>query len=192
MVLQGAGSVEAACGARRRGLRRPPPCRVAAKVRLDGRETPDVGWCSAPAVKVTMRDCFHQPRIGFAVKGTLAPATGASVVRSCEPDPAGLTDSSGAVELVFRAIGGQGTAHVVLTLGFPGPIPHAPASLTFDFTSPDQDGSGDPHAPVTVVDLGMWAAGLGAYRRASDFDCNGTVNINDLGIWAGGLTKSCP
>ncbi len=161
----------------------PSPCQY--RFRSDG-------GLDALHVKVTPRDCFFLPRAGFAVKGTLVPATGASVVRSCEPDPVGWTDSSGAAELVFRAIGGQGTARVVLTLGLASPIPHAPASLVFDFTSPDQDGNGDAHAPVSVIDLGMWAAGLGAYRRASDFDCNGTVNILDLGVWAGGLGKSCP
>jgi hypothetical protein len=65
----------------------------------------------------------------------------------------------------------------------------------FLMTSPDLSASCGAGAVVQVdiVDLGMWAVGLGGYVLQSDYSCDGLVGVVDLGIWAGGLgTPACP
>lgn len=144
-------------------------------------------------VRVTLRDCFLDPIAGYPLEARLVPTSAASVLCTCAPDPAGSTDADGFVDLAFRAVGGRGTARVVLRfLGADGPFEHAPPGLTVDFTSPDLDASCEASRPVNVIDLAIWVSGMSAYRKASDFDCNGTVGVNDLGIWASAMRRGCP
>lgn len=140
---------------------------------------------------LTLRDCFDTPLPGGTMKATLAAAPGSSVLCGCEPlEQIRNTDLDGVAHFSFRGLGGRGTVRVSLTLVFPATYPFPDLSL--DFTSPDQNGSCEPGGSTTVIDLGIWAAGLSVYRRESDFDCNGTVNVVDLGLWAGGLGRGCP
>ena len=61
--------------------------------------------------------------------------------------------------------------------------------IEFQFTSPDLDASCETSlTSTTVVDLGIWAAGLVAPASRSDYDCSGGLNtVTDLGVWAMGL-----
>jgi hypothetical protein len=144
------------------------------------------------AVDLTLLDCFDQPIPFCDVGATVVPQSGTLALCSCEPMPQlHQTDAAGAARFEFSRIGGRGHAAVNLTAYCAGAIGFA--SVPFDFTSPDLNGSCEP-APgsaTNVVDLGLWVSGLTSYRVASDFDCSGTVDVVDLGLWASGLGNGC-
>ena len=151
-----------------------------------------LGSLDVLAVDVTLRDCFDEPVPFCDVRATLVPLAGTLALCACEPtSQLRQTDAAGMTRFEFSRIGGRGRAAVNLTALCLGSIGFA--LRPFDFTSPDLNGSCDP-APgsaTNIVDLGLWAAGLSAYRTASDYDCSGTVGIIDLGLWASGLGNGC-
>ena len=144
---------------------------------------------------VTVRDCFDTPVSNCPVTAAVAPApTGTLALCACEPlAKSGTTSPSGVVYFEWRKIGGRGRAEVRLT-AFGGELFGTIPSATFEFTSPDLNGSCQAGSSTTIADLGVFAGGLppSPYRVESDFDCNGIVNVIDLGLWAGGLGIGCP
>lgn len=143
-------------------------------------------------LNVTVRDAFQAPLPGTEVMIELVPDDGSTVLCGC----AGLVqtelaDAAGAVRFDFARLGGHGQIRVDVSLR---PQPADPWFLFCNsirplFTSPDLNASCDPgNVPVaTVVDLGLWAAGLPpGYEPTSDYNCDGTVNVIDLGLWATG------
>jgi len=144
-------------------------------------------------VHVTLRDAFCIPVVQCSTTATITPTAGTPALCSCEGlSKGGFSDINGAIDFVFNRIGGRGSLHLAITARCVGNI--AIAEFEVPFTSPDQDGSCDsaPVYTVNVVDMGIWAAGLGSYVRTSDFTCDGTVGVKDLGMWASGLGTSCP
>lgn len=147
-------------------------------------------------VKVTVRDAFDVPVASCNVKGTLQ-SSGASTIAFCACSPCNpqtaATNASGVVNLVFRKIGGRGNLTCTITAQCTGNI--GLGTRTFDFTSPDLNGScqANPTSSTDVIDLGIWAGGLPpAYNVRSDFNCSGSpVDVVDLGVFAGGLGKGC-
>ena len=145
-------------------------------------------------LKVTLRDAFDAPVGSCGVKVQLLQGAALSfdVCDPCNPQT-GTTAANGVVNLVFRKIGGRGTATAAVTASCTGNI--AIGTRNFTFTSPDLNGSGEscPTSSVNVVDLGAWAAGLPpAYNQFSDYNCSGSpVDVVDLGVYAGGLGKCC-
>ena len=140
---------------------------------------------------VTLRDCFGTPVDDCSLKATLAPRTGTLALCACEPTAQiAQTDAAGFAEFSFRRIGGRGLAEIRLTALCAGNTGFPPRA--FEFTSPDLDGSCQSGSSATIIDLGIFASGMSPYRKASDFDCNGAVNIIDLGMWAQGLGLGCP
>jgi hypothetical protein len=145
-------------------------------------------------VKVTLRDAFDSPVSGCNVNVTLiqGAALAFKVCTPCNP-AAAVTAGNGVANVVFRKIGGRGTASATVTATCTGNI--GIGTRPFTFSSPDLNGSGDncPTISANVVDLGIWAAGLPpAYNQASDYDCSGSpVNVVDLGVFAGGLSVCC-
>lgn len=162
----------------------PSPLSCQYRFRADG------GWDTVRLI-LTLRDCFEAPVGNCSVKATLAPQPGTPALCACEPlDQVAETDATGFAEFSFRRIGGRGPAEVRLTVLCAGSIGFLPRA--FEFTSPDLNGSCESAASTNVADLAIFAAGLSTYRKASDFNCNGTVNITDLGLWAAGLGRGCP
>lgn len=141
---------------------------------------------------LTLRDCMWQPVEGRVVTAGVTPAPGTPAFCRCEPTQTAVTRADGTAEFRFRRIGGRGQGQVRMTLWWDQDSYQWFWPLPFDFTSPDLSGSCESGSSTTVVDLGLFAAGMSGYRRESDFDCNGTVNIIDLGIWSSGLGKGCP
>lgn len=147
-------------------------------------------------LKVTVRDQFDTPVPGARVDVTIAPAAGA-VLCSCEPLlKSGFTDAIGAVPVVFSRLGGRGTLDLAVTAeGYCDGVPVGKIAIwggNVDFTTPDLNGSCEAAASSDVFDLGVWATGLPpAYKKASDYTCDGTVDVFDLGFWAGGLGRGC-
>lgn len=162
----------------------PPPLACQHRFRADGA-------LDELRVLLTLRDCFDVPVDRCAVQATLAPTAQTAAFCACESiEQVAETNPFGAVAFAFRRIGGRGSAEVRLTLLCSGNIGFPP--LGFDFTSPDLSGSCEPGSATTILDLGLWAAGLQSYRRVSDYNCDGLVNVVDLGVWAGGLGHGCP
>lgn len=63
----------------------------------------------------------------------------------------------------------------------------------FDGTSPDLNGScSSEPVPVNVIDLGLFGGCLSSYSQCCDYNCSGDINVVDLGVWAGGLGTGCP
>lgn len=146
--------------------------------------------------KITLRDAFDVPVGSCLVKGTLQ-SSGATTLAFCSCSPCnpqtGSTNASGVVNLVFRKIGGRGNLTLTVTAQCTGNI--GIGSSTFNFTSPDLNGSCQvsPTSSTDVVDLGVFAGGLPpAYNVRSDYNCSGSpVDVVDLGVFAGGLGKGC-
>jgi len=146
--------------------------------------------------KITLRDAFDVPVAGCATKATLQ-SSGATtlafcVCTGCNPQTAS-TGANGVVNLVFRKIGGRGNLTLTVTAQCTGNI--GIGTRTFDFTSPDLNGScqNSPTSSTDVVDLGIFSGGLPpGYNVRSDYNCSGSpVDVVDLGLWAGGLAKGC-
>lgn len=143
-------------------------------------------------VHVTLRDCFENPIADCFVDVTVQPESPADAFCSCEPVTQQVrTDSNGAAVVAFDSIGGRGTLKVCAVSVCLGNIPIG--CDVVPFTSPDLNASCEdaPASSTNVIDLGIWAAGLGTYRQASDYNCDGLVSVLDLGLWAGGLGQGC-
>jgi hypothetical protein len=144
-------------------------------------------------LRVTVRDAFDAP---VANCSTYCNLGGASLVAAqCNGNrKGGLTNAGGVVNFVYRCIGGRGSVQLRVTAVCSGNV--GLCSPTINFTNPDQNASNEgPMLPgsTTVVDLGLWAAGLppSPYLVTSDFNCDGLVSVIDLGLWASGLSKGC-
>ncbi len=147
-------------------------------------------------LKVTLRDAFDLPVASCSVKGTLQ-SSGASTLSFCACSPCnpqtGTTNAAGVVNLVFRKIGGRGNLTATVTATCTGNI--GIGNRTFDFTSPDLNGScqASPTSSTDVIDLGVFAGALPpGYNIRGDYNCSGSpVDVVDLGVFAGGLGKGC-
>jgi hypothetical protein len=140
-------------------------------------------------VLVTVRDAFDVPVPDCSTSITLHPIAQTLSFCSCCPSTQGVrTDNEGVMSLVFDKLGGRGSLDVNVTCHCIGHI--GLGQFPIDFTSPDLAAS---CAPVNVVSMGIWAQCLppGPYCPASDYDCDGTVGVLDLAIWAGGLGAGC-
>jgi hypothetical protein len=142
-------------------------------------------------LSVTLRDGFDVPVVGCSTSATLGSPS--LVVQQCGGlTKSASTDSAGVALFAFTCIGGRGDATIYVTAHCSGDIAINPAGDTFTFTSPDMNGSGEATNSTTIVDLGLWAAGLASPNLPSDFNCSGGVaNIVDLAQWASGLGKGC-
>jgi hypothetical protein len=97
------------------------------------------------------------------------------------------------VSFQFSRVGGRGTAEIAITTLCIGSL--AVGSQEFQFTSPDLDGSCDPHptSSTSVIDFGIWAACFSPSPicRPSDYNCDCATTIIDIAYYAGGLLKGC-
>jgi hypothetical protein len=143
-------------------------------------------------VHVTLRDVGGDPVPSCETSVTLVPAPGTQYFCSCCPNPQILFTNAGGVALFeFARLGGFGDLDVNVTAHVPtGDIPIC--SHTITFTSPDLNGSCDPFRSTTVVDLGLWAQCLPpAFCIQAAYVCGMPVGVVDLGVWASGLGKGC-
>ena len=156
------------------------------------------GGLDAMAVAVTLRDAFDSPVANCSTSVTLdfdddPGSTWDSVCACTEPlRKWALSDAGGLADLSWSRLGGHGSLDVRVTIHCAGDI--AVGEETFDFTSPDLNGSCEPSPAIstTVFDLGMWAAGMAVPWPFADYDCSGGPNtVVDLGVWASGLTGGC-
>jgi hypothetical protein len=139
-------------------------------------------------VLVTLRDAFDTAVGSCSTSVTLKTKVGTLAYCNCCPSKkGGITAPDGTLSIgPWRCIGGRGLLDVCVTAHCQGNIAIGCTQITF--TSPDLDAD---CLDTDVIDLGIWAGGLGTYKVASDYNCDNTVNVIDLGIWAGGLGKSC-
>jgi hypothetical protein len=119
---------------------------------------------------------------------TLKTKAGTLAFCNCCPNrKGGITAVDGTLTLgSWRCLGGRGLLDVCVTAHCQGNI--AIGCTEIRFTSPDLDGN---CVATDVVDLGIWAGGLGVYAIQSDYNCDNTVDVIDLGVWAGGLGTNC-
>jgi len=142
-------------------------------------------------VIATLRDCFDTPVPDCGIQATLTPTAGTEAFCSCEPAVQVVpTDVQGAAQFVFSRLGGRGSLSVALTAVCVGQI--GLTTLDFDFTTPDLNGSCEPNASTTIIDLALWSMGLSQYAVRSDLNCDGQVGVVDLALWAHGLGVGCP
>lgn len=153
------------------------------------------GGYDVMAVELTLTDDFHAPVADCSTSVTLALVEdpGSNLCECGESlQKWVVTDANGRADLEWSRLGGHGTLALSITAypygawGF--------ASEEIDFTSPDLDGSCEPAPAVstTVIDLGIWAAGLQVPAPRSDYDCSGGLNsVIDLAVWASGLGIGC-
>jgi len=148
-------------------------------------------------VCVTLRDAFDTPVPSCSTSATVSNPLAGSPPRffcSCQPGAryTGFSGLDGVICFVIRKLGGSGQLDVNITAHCTGNIGICTESVTY--STPDLNGSceSQPASSTGVVDLGIWATGLGAYTVYSDYDCNGAVGVTDLGQWANfGLGKGC-
>jgi hypothetical protein len=145
-------------------------------------------------VLVTLRWCAD-PLAHCLATVAIEPSSGTGAFCSCCPTTQQhVTDEAGVLSALFTGrIGGRGRLDVSVTAHCVGDV--LVSTQTFDFTSPDLDGScqASPQSATNIIDLGIWAGCLPPepYCRTSDFDCSGAVGVIDLGLWAGGLGQGC-
>lgn len=139
-------------------------------------------------VRVTLRDAFDTVVPNCSTSVTLKTKVGTLAYCNCCPSrKGGTTAIDGTLVLgPWRCIGGRGLLDVCVTAHCQGNI--AIGCTEIKFTAPDLDAD---CLDTDVIDLGIWAGGLGTYKRESDYNCDLTVNVIDLGVWAGGLGKTC-
>jgi hypothetical protein len=137
---------------------------------------------------VTLRDIFDVPVAAESTTATLVDTDNGSLCTCCPNPQSGFTDAGGVVIFEFKKLGGRGSGEVRVTSRTTGNI--AICQAPFDFTSTDLDGD---CLDTDVVDLGLFANCLppGPYCRTSDYNCDATVDVIDLGLWAGGLGLDC-
>ena len=149
-----------------------------------------IGTFDELLVVAALRDCNGNPVPGYAVEVALDASGALHSLCGCEPlVQTALSDADGNVTFRFRRLGGHGALRACVSSadGTAFRIGCADAP----FTSPDLNASCEPGASTTVIDLGLWAAGLAAYDRASDYDCSSTNDVVDLALWASGLGVGC-
>jgi hypothetical protein len=139
-------------------------------------------------VNVTLRDSIGDPVPNWETSATLVPSGGTQYFCSCCPNPQILyTNTDGEVTFEFARLGGHGSLDVnvtaVVTTGGGIPI----CSHTILFTSPDLDGSCDPINSTTVIAMCLPPSCC----LHGSYSCGATVNVVDLGVWASGLGKGC-
>jgi hypothetical protein len=147
-------------------------------------------------MNITLRDAFDTPVASCSTSATIVfnDDAGDAVDSICLCGETlvkvGVTDANGIVALSWDRFGGYGNIDVNVTAHCTGDI--AIGTENRDFTTPDLDGSCEAVNSTGVVDLGVWAGGLGSNFPPSDYDCSGGINtVVDLGVWAGGLGKGC-
>jgi hypothetical protein len=143
-------------------------------------------------VWVLLRDAAGFPVTGCETRVTLTPNAGTAYFCSCCPNPQIVdTDALGEAEFFFARLGGHGELDVNVT-AYSGATAYPISSNPIVFTSPDLDGSCDPLSSSTVQDLGLFAQCLPpSYCQYAAYGCGAVVNVVDLGVWAGGLGKGC-
>jgi hypothetical protein len=146
------------------------------------------GGLDSLTLRLTLLDFFGNPVPNCSTTATLVNTGSGTLCTCCGNRESAITDAMGLATFLFRKIGGRGSGEVRVTAHCPPSI--AICHTSFDFTSTDLDGD---CIDTDVIDLGLWASGLppNPYRKASDYDCNGTVNIVDLGLFAGGIGVDC-
>jgi hypothetical protein len=162
------------------------------------------GTADEMCMDVTLRDAFATPVTSCTTSVTIIfnddPGDPNDSICACGDglgQVVGVTDGNGIVSFCWDSFGGYGNIDVCVTAHCTGDL--AIGCENCDFTSPDLDGSCEP-APgppfsTDVIDLGLWATGLGMGQHwdPSDYNCSGGQNeVIDLGVWAGGLGKACP
>lgn len=141
-------------------------------------------------VLVTLRTSFDLPVTNCSTSVVLVPNAGTNNFCSCCPTrSAGFTDANGVLQATFSGIGGYGTLDAWVTAHCAGNIAVAQRIITY--TSPDLGGSCDAANSTGVVDLARWAEALTTYLLRSDYDCSTTITVIDLGLWATGLGEGC-